>query len=139
MDAKRAAPAGAPLGDQLATVTSQRWYWWLVGISVIGGLEVAQFVATNTGMFSSAPGRAAGSVLGVILWAALAGLAGVAATGRRSRSLAQATLVVAGLVAVGSLGLTVIHAAAHVGGLRPALGGVLSLLALGFAIMAVRN
>ena len=58
-------------------------------------------MATNTGMFSSAPGRAAGSVLGLILWLALTGLAGVAATGRRSRSLAQATLVLAGVVASG--------------------------------------
>jgi hypothetical protein len=75
----------------------------------------------------------------LILWLALTVLAGMAATGRRFPQLATAILVVAILVAVGSVGLTAVHAAAHVGGLRPALGGVLSLAALALAVVAVRQ
>jgi uncharacterized membrane protein YhaH (DUF805 family) len=139
MEAQGAAPAGAPLAAPPATVAARRWYWWLVVVSVIGSLDIAQFLATNSGMFRSAPGRAAGSVLGLIVWLALTAIAGLAASGRRSRGLAGATLLLAGLAAIGSVGLTAIHAAAHVGGLRPALGGVLSLVALGLAIVAVRD
>lgn len=139
MEAPRAAPADSTAADPGSSAAPRRWYWWLVGVSVVGSLDIAQFLATNRGMFSSAPGRAAGSVLGLLLWIALTALAGVAASGRRSRRLAGTTLVVAGLVAIGSVGLTAVHAAAHVGGLRPALGGVLSLVALGIAVVAVRD
>ena len=81
MEAQGAAPAGAPLAAPPATVAARRWYWWLVVVSVIGSLDIAQFLATNSGMFRSAPGRAAGSVLGLIVWLALTAIAGLAASG----------------------------------------------------------
>jgi hypothetical protein len=40
------------------------------------------------------------------------------------------TLGLAGLVAVGNVGLSAIHLKAGVGGLRPFVGGVLGILAL---------
>ncbi|HUY09797.1 MAG TPA: hypothetical protein VMW80_10195 [Candidatus Dormibacteraeota bacterium] len=139
MNAKRVDSTGPRAADPIGRVALRSRYKWLTGVAAIGSLDVAQFLATNTGMFSAAPGRAAGSVLGLILWLALTVLAGIAASGRRFRQLTRAVLVVAGLVAVGSVGLTAVHAAAHVGGLRPALGGVLSLVALAIAIVAVRH
>ena len=132
------SPGPAPAAPR-GVIALRNWYWWLTGVSVIGSLEVAQFLATNSGMFRSAPSRAAGSVLGLILWIALTVLAAMAASGHRSRGLEQGILVLAVLVAIGSVGLTAIHAAAHVGGLRPALGGIISLVALGFAVAAVRD
>ncbi|MGC1184662.1 MAG: hypothetical protein WBA31_05850, partial [Candidatus Dormiibacterota bacterium] len=95
--------------------------------------------ASDRSMFTSAPGRAAGSVLGLLLWLVLTGLAGRCATGRRSPALSKGTVVVSGVVAVGSVSLVGIHAAAHVGGLRPAVGGVLGLAALGLALAASRS
>jgi hypothetical protein len=139
VDAKRQAQIPRPGPAPSASVGPWRWYWWLTGISLLGSLEVAQFLATNSGMFTAAPGRAAGSVLGLVLWTLLTALAGAAASGRRSPWLARAILVLSGLVAVGSVGLAAIHAAAHVGGLRPALGAVLGLAALGLAIGARRD
>lgn len=47
-------------------------------------------------------------------------------------------VVLSGLLALGSVGLAAIHAAAHVGGLRPALGGLLGLAVLLLAIVAQR-
>ena len=101
-------------------------------------MDIGQFLATNTSMFKGSPGRAAGSVLGLALWLALAGLSAAVASGRRSSPVRRAILPLSGLLAVGSLGLVVVHAAARAGGLRPALGGVLGLAALGLAYLANR-
>ncbi|MGH7642669.1 MAG: hypothetical protein ACRENX_06585 [Candidatus Dormibacteria bacterium] len=137
-----ASPPSSPVS---ATASHPRsasrsvWYWWLVAVSTIGTLDIAQFLASNSGMFSSAPSRAAGSVLGLICWVGLTALAGLAAIGHRPSWLRHSLLALAVLVAVGSLGLTAIHAAAHVGGLRPALGGVISLIALGLTVVALRR
>lgn len=139
MDAKRLDATGPQAAVPIGRVAPRAGYWWLAGVGGIGSLDVAQFLAANTGMFNSAPGRAAGSVLGLVLWIALTALAGIAASGHRFRQLATAILVVAILVAVGSVGLTVVHAAAHVGGLRPAVGGVLGLAALAVAVVAIRH
>lgn len=125
--------------DQVRAGAGVRWYWCLAGVSALGSLDIAQFIATNRGMFGSAPGRAGGSVLGLVLWLALTGLAGTAATRQPSPRLVKGTITVSGVVAVGSVGLTAIHAAAQVGGLRPALGGVLGLAAFGLAIGAART
>ncbi|MGA8208349.1 MAG: hypothetical protein WB801_07375 [Candidatus Dormiibacterota bacterium] len=90
-------------------------------------------------MFRTAPGRAAGSVLGLGLWLALTGLAGAAVFGRRGPQVSRAILPLSGLLAVGSLALVAVHAAARVGGLRPALGGILGVIALGLAYLARRD
>ncbi|MGH7641096.1 MAG: hypothetical protein ACREN7_01750 [Candidatus Dormibacteria bacterium] len=116
------------------------WRWLaLTGVSVLGSADIAQFVASNQGMLTSAPGRAAGSVLGLVLWLALTalGLRGLLAA--PSPALRRGTVAAAAVVAAGSVGLAGIHAAAHVGGLRPGLGAVLGLGALGLAVVAVRS
>jgi len=136
MDANRSAPPVVAVGGPLDARTSRPLYWWLTGVSAVGSFDVAQFLATNPAMLGSAPDRAAGSVLGLVLWLLLTALAARAASRRRSRRLDRTILALAGLVAAGSLGLTAVHAAAHVGGLRPALGAVISLVALGLAISA---
>jgi hypothetical protein len=111
----------------------------LFGVSALGALDIGQFLATNGSMFRAAPGRAAGSALGLALWLVLAGLAGAAASGARSARLSRSLVALSGLLAVGSLGLVAVHAAARVGGWRPALGGVLGLAALGLAYLAWRE
>lgn len=102
-------------------------------------MDIGQFLATNGGMFRAAPGRAAGSVLGLLLWLALAGLVGAAASDARSSRFSRTILALSGLLAVGSLALVAVHAAARVGGWRPALGGILGLTALGLAYLAHRD
>ena len=106
----------------------------LIGVCVAGAADVAEFLLTRTAMFTQAPSRAAGSVVGLALWLALFGVASVRyARGERPGSRA-ATLGLAGLVAAGNVGLTAIHLKAGIGGLRPAVGGVLGVLALILAI-----
>ena len=106
----------------------------LIAVSVAGTVDVGEFLATRTAMFSDAPGRAAGSVLGLAFWA---GLLGVAATryarGERS-GMSSLTIALAALVAAGNVGLTAIHLKVGVGGFRPFIGGALGILALIFAL-----
>jgi len=88
-------------------------------------------------MFTEAPGRAAGSVVGLGLWVALLGVA----TARYLRGEGRSTRVIlglAGLVAAGNVGLAAIHLKAGIGGVRPTVGGVLGVLALILAL-AVRD
>jgi hypothetical protein len=102
----------------------------LIGVSIAGTADVGEFLATRTAMFTEAPGRAAGTVLGLALWAALLAVA-TARYARGDRPRARSvTLGLAGLVAVGNVGLSAIHLKAGVGGLRPFVGGVLGSLAL---------
>src|SRR6267378_6193 len=102
----------------------------LIGVSLAGMADVAEFLATRGAMFTDAPGRAAGSVLGLVAWAALLGVATLRYARGERRGARAATLGLAGLVAVGNVGLTVIHLRAGVGGVRPIVGGVLGALAL---------
>jgi peptidoglycan/LPS O-acetylase OafA/YrhL len=108
----------------------------LIGVSLAGTADVAQFIGTRTSMFTDVPGRAAGSVVGLVAWAALLGVAaGRYAVGDRRWSRV-ATIGLAGMVAAGSVGLTAIHLKAGVGGARPIVGGVLGVLALILALAA---
>ena len=85
-------------------------------------------------MFSDAPGRAAGSTVGLVLWLGLLGVAIVRyLRGERPGSRAV-TVGLAALVAAGSVGLTAIHLKAGVGGLRPIVGAVLGVFALALAL-----
>ncbi|HEY6537715.1 MAG TPA: hypothetical protein VI138_01585 [Candidatus Dormibacteraeota bacterium] len=118
---------------------SRRWRQGLILVSILGSLDLVQFLATNRGMFQASPSRAAGSALGLALWLVLVGLGLAGRSRHRSRALSRTTIAVSGAVALGSVGLVGVHAAAHVGGLRPALGGVLGIAALGMAIMAGRR
>jgi len=106
----------------------------LIGVSLAGAADVAEFLATRSAMFIEAPGRAAGSAVGLALWLGLLGVATARyVRGERPGSRAV-TVGLAGLVAAGNVGLTAIHLKAGVGGLRPALGGVLGILALILAL-----
>ena len=106
----------------------------LIGVSLAGTADVAEFLTTRTAMFTDAPGRAAGSVIGLVAWVALLGVTTVRYARGEQRGARAATLGLAGLVAVGNVGLTAIHLKAGVGGLRPIVGGVLGVLALVLAV-----
>jgi hypothetical protein len=106
----------------------------LIGVSLAGTADVAQFLAMRSSMFTDAPGRAAGSVVGLVAWAALLGVATLRYAGGERRGARAATIGLAGLVAAGNLGLTAIHLKAGVGGVRPIIGGVLGVLALVLAL-----
>ena len=105
----------------------------LVGVSLAGAADVAEFLVTRTAMFTDS-GRAAGSALGLALWLGLLGVATVRYLRGDRPGSRPVTIGLAGLVAAGNLGLTIIHLKAGVGGWRPALGGLLGILALILAL-----
>ena len=105
----------------------------LIAVSLAGTADVAEFLVTRTTMFTDAPGRAAGSVVGLAVWGALLGTATARYT-RGDGRLSKPTIWLAGLVAVGNVGLSAIHLKAGVGGWRPMVGGLLGILALLLAV-----
>ena len=107
----------------------------LVAVTMAGAGDVGEFLATRPQLVGTAPGRAAGSTLGLGIWAALGALALRRLRADDQGSLRVATLGLAGINALGNVGLTVIHLKAGVGGWRPMVGGVLSLAALALAFM----
>jgi hypothetical protein len=123
--------------DQVTAVarpTSKAALVALIGVSLLGTADVAEFLVTRSTMFTDAPGRAAGSVLGLVAWAALLGVATLRYARGERRGARTATIGLAGLVAAGSVGLTAIHLKAGVGGVRPIVSGVLGVLALVLAL-----
>ena len=102
----------------------------LIAVSVAGTADVAEFLATRAAMFTDAPGRAAGSVVGLALWLALLGVATLRYARGERPATSSAALGLAGLVAAGNVGLTAIHLKVGAGGVRPFVGGVLGILAL---------
>ncbi len=108
-----------------------------MGVSLAGTADVGQFLATRTAMFTDAPGRAAGSVLGLLFWLALLALAAGRYAGGERRGSRAATIGLAGLVAIGNVGLTAIHLKAGIGGWRPILGGGLGVAALIFGLLSL--
>ncbi|HUY96521.1 MAG TPA: hypothetical protein VMW47_02695 [Verrucomicrobiae bacterium] len=110
--------------------------WALGGLAVAGTADVAQFLLTNLGMGGGTPGRAAGSVLGVAVWAGLLGCAVSSLRGGESTALRRTTVGLAALAAVGGVGLAAVHASAHVGGLRPGVTGALGVGALALSLAA---
>jgi hypothetical protein len=106
----------------------------LIGVSLAGTADVAEFLVTRSTMFTDAPGRAAGSVVGLIAWAALLAVATLRYAQGERRGARAATIGLAGLVAAGNVGLAAIHLKAGVGGVRPMVGGVLGVLALVLAL-----
>jgi hypothetical protein len=106
----------------------------LIGVSLAGAADVAEFLVTRAAMFTEAPSRAAGSTVGLALWLALLGVATLRyARGERPGSRA-ATVGLAALVAAGNVGLVAIHLKAGVGGWRPIVGAVLGVFALALAL-----
>ena len=106
----------------------------LIAVSLAGSADVGEFLATRTAMFTDAPGRAAGSVLGLLFWLALLVVSASRYAGNERRGSRAATLGLAGLVAAGNVGLTLIHLKAGIGGWRPILGGALGVAALALAV-----
>ena len=106
----------------------------LIAVSFAGTADVAEFLVTRAAMFTEAPSRAAGTVVGLALWAALLGVSSARYLRGERRGSRATTLGLAGLVAAGNVGLTAIHLKAGVGGLRPTVGGLLGLLALVLAV-----
>lgn len=102
----------------------------LMVVSLAGTADVGQFLLTRTAMFTDAPGRAAGSVLGLLFWLALFLVAMSRSLRGDQRATRAATLGLVSLVAVGNVGLTMIHLKAGIGGWRPMLGGGLSVAGL---------
>lgn len=109
-----------------------------MAVSLAGSADVGQFLATRTAMFTDAPGRAAGSVLGLLLWLALFGVASTRYLDGDRFWRRPTTLALAGLVASGNVGLTLIHLKAGIGGWRPMLGGGLGIAALLLALASWR-
>jgi hypothetical protein len=110
----------------------------LVAVAVAGMADVGEFLATRLALFTTAPGRAAGSVVGFLVWTALAGtaLARLNGAGGRYRT---ASIVLAAMAGVGSVGLTVIHLKAGVGAPRIIAGGALGVAAFALAVVSVTN
>jgi hypothetical protein len=108
----------------------------LMLVSLAGSADVGEFLATRTAMFTDAPGRAAGSLLGLLFWLALFLVGSMRYISGDTPGSRRATLGLAGLVAVGNVGLTLIHLKAGIGGLRPMLGGGLGVAALVLALAA---
>ena|ERR1700681_412392 len=106
----------------------------LIGVSLAGAADVAEFLVTRTAMFTEAPSRAAGSLIGLALRMALLGVSSAHYLRGERRGLRAATIGLAGLVAAGNVGLAAIHLKAGIGGLRPAVGGVLGIVALLLAL-----
>ena len=118
-------------GDNRGRATS--WGWALAAVALLGAANVGQFIISSPALMAGSPGRAAGSYLGEALFGALAGLGIATARGAANPLLPTLMRGLSVLIALGSVLLLVVHAAAHVGGLRPASVAVLALAALAVA------
>lgn len=112
-----------------------RWGWVLAAVALLGAANVGQFIISSPALMAGSPSRAAGSYLGGVLFCALAGLGIAAAVGGANHLLPALTRGLAVLLAMGSVFLVAVHAAAHVGALRPASVALLALAALGVALL----
>ena len=110
----------------------------LMVVALMGVADVGAFIATNPAVALKNSGRASGSLGGLVVWLLLLGASGRRAAGDDGRRLAAMTLVLAGLAALGGVGLAVVHQLAGVGGWRTVGGAVLGISALGLAL-AARN
>src|SRR3977135_2842203 len=95
----------------------------LVGVSLAGAADVAEFLVTRTAMFTDS-GRAAGSALGLALGLGLLGVATVRYLRGDRPGSRPVTIGLAGLVAARNLALTTIYLKSRVGRWRQALGGI---------------
>ena len=110
----------------------------LVLVALLGVADVGAFIATSPAVALKNSGRASGSLGGLAVWLLLVGASGRRAAGDDGRRMAAMTLVLAGLAALGGVGLAVVHQLAGVGGWRTVGGAVLGISALGLAL-AARN
>jgi len=114
------------------------WPGVLAAASALGAADVLIFVVAEPSVALKTPGRAAGSLAGLGVWLMLTGVAAYRWRDRDGDRLSRASVVLAGLAAADGVGLAAIHLAAHVGGLRSAVGGVAGAIALTSAVLARR-
>ena len=108
----------------------------LAAVSAGGVADVGQFLVERPNIFTEAPGRGLGSLLGLGIWAALLGIAISRLRGNASTGARRATLGLASFAGLGSVLLTVVHFRAGVAGWRPVASGALGVGALVFALVA---
>lgn len=111
----------------------------LAAVAALASLDVAGFIAGQPRTALASPGRAFGSLLGLAIWLTLTVLAGAWTRGERGPGFRATVLGVAGLACAGSLGLMLIHIAAHVSGPTTVGAGVAGVAALGLAAAAWRE
>jgi hypothetical protein len=109
----------------------------LLAVSLAGIADVGEFIASRPGLFTSAPGRAGGSVLGLALWAGLAATAANRLRGADGKGSRAGTIILACVTAIGNVGLTAIHVRAGVGSARTIASGVLGVAALALALASL--
>ena len=121
----------------LETVRRRPLLGALTLVALLGAADVGAFIAASPSVALKNSGRASGSIGGLAVWLLLLGVSGRRAIGAEdARNLATASLVLAGLAALGGVGLALVHQLAGVGGWRTIGGGVLGVAALGLAFAA---
>ena len=121
---------------QITLDASQGALAGLAAVSAGGVADVGQFLIERPNIFTEAPGRGLGSLLGLGIWAALLGIAISRLRGNASPGAQRATLGLASFAGLGSVLLTVVHFRAGVAGWRPVASGALGVGALVFALVA---
>jgi hypothetical protein len=125
------------MASVVATLTRPRYALAiLAAVSAAGTADVGEFLAARPQLFNTAPGRAAGSVLGLAIWGALLGLALRRFARDDQNWMRTGTLGLAALNALGNVGLAAIHFKAGVGGWRPLASGILGVASLALALLA---
>jgi hypothetical protein len=105
----------------------------MVTAAIAGAVDTAVFLGRRRHLFTKAPGRAAGSVLGLMLWT------GLATSAAAERHVGRRTLALASIVAAANAGLLVAHLRAGVIRPRALVGTTLAAVALATAVSGVRR
>jgi len=106
----------------------------LTAVALTATLVVGYFLVTNPRVGLKTPGRAAGSLFGLGLWAGLTLVSAIRLSGRGTRGLRTTTTTMAILAATGSILLAAIHVAAGVAGWQTISVAALGVAATGLAV-----
>ncbi|MHB1501350.1 MAG: hypothetical protein ACYCYK_09345 [Candidatus Dormibacteria bacterium] len=107
----------------------------LFGAALLGALDVGSFLLVRRRqIFRAAPGRASGSVAGLLLWSGLGVASWGEASGCGSRRLHRLTTSLAVVCGLGNLALLAVHFKIGKGQRRSLFGGALGAAALGLAV-----
>ncbi len=102
----------------------------LVVVPLLGALDVASFLRSRwRSLFAASTGRALGSVVGLLMWSALAGAAWTERASGRHRVPSAVTTCLAAVCGLGNLALMAIHFRVGKGRARAVVGGMLGALA----------
>ncbi len=110
----------------------------LAALALLGAADVGMFIASSPAVALKNGSRAGGSLGGLAVWLLLLGASGRRLAADDRPGLANLTLALAALAALGSVGLAAIHQLAGVGGWRTVSGALLGISALAVAV-AVRR